>query len=422
MVTLDHFQEVFQTLRRNRLRTFLTACGVFWGVFMLVVMLGFGRGLENGATEGFGAWALNTVGIWPEVTTLPHAGRAAGRDVYLDMDDVEAVASKVPGVQRVLPRNFGGGRFAGNRVSRRDKTESFNVSGESHEYLIVEDLQIERGRFLNHTDEAEARKVAVVGARVVEVLFDKGEDPIGQNILVGKTPVTVVGVHRTTMSGRRAEWANGRVFMPRPTVALMFARGQRINQMTLLVAPGHDAVKVAADVKALLRVRHHVHPDDERAFGDWNRAVQFGKVNTLFTGIAALTWFVGVLTLLAGAMGVSNIMMIAVAERTREIGIRKALGATPFSLMGQVISEATVLTGFSGYLGLVAGVAVVEATARVMASMPPGQGPGFFGQPEVDLGVAVLAAVLLTVAGALAGLAPARSAVAIRPVEALAHE
>ena len=422
MVGVDNWQEVFQALRRNRLRTFLTACGVFWGVFMLVVMLGFGRGLENGATQGFGSWALNTVGIWPEVTTLPHAGRKPGRDLYIYLDDAQAVASKVPGVQKVLPRNFGGARFAGNRVSRKDKSESFNVSGESPDYLAVEDLQIVHGRFLNQADEAETRKVAVVGSRVVEVLFEKGEDPIGASILVGKTPVTIVGVHNSTMTGRRAEWANGRVFMPRATVALMFARGQRINQMTILVAPGHDAVKVAADIKALLRARHDVHPDDERAFGDWNRAVQFAKVNTLFTGIAALTWFVGVLTLLAGAMGVSNIMMIAVAERTREIGIRKALGATPLSIMAQVISEATVLTGFSGYLGLVAGVAVVEGTARLMAGLPPGQGPSFFGQPQVDLGVAVLAAVVLTVAGALAGLAPARSAVGIRPVEALAHE
>jgi putative ABC transport system permease protein len=181
-------------------------------------------------------------------------------------------------------------------------------------------------------------------------------------------------------------------------------------------------VAVAGAVKAHLRQRHAVHPDDDRAFGDWNRAQQYAKVNTLFTGIATLTWFVGVLTLLAGAMGVSNIMMIAVSERTREIGIRKALGATPLSIMSQVVSEATVLTGLAGYLGLVAGVVVVEGTALLMARLPPGQGPSFFGQPQVDLGIAVLAAVVLTVAGALAGLAPARSAVSIRPVEALAHE
>ena len=422
MPLLDHLGEVFQTLRRNRLRTFLTACGVFWGVFMLVVMLGFGRGLENGATQGFGSWAMNTFGMWGEQTSKPFAGRSPGRDIYLTIEDAEAVASKVPGVQLVLPRVFGGGRFAGNRVSRKDKTESFNVSGESSQYLAVEALDIESGRFLNATDEQEARKVAVIGTRVVEVLFEKHEDPIGATILVGKAPVTVVGVHKTSMSGRRAEWANGRVFMPRTTVALIYGRGPRINQLTVLVEPSQDAVAVASATKALLRARHNVHPEDERAFGDWNRAQAFAKVNVLFTGIAALTWFVGVLTLLAGAMGVSNIMMIAVAERTREIGIRKALGATPLSIMSQVISEATVLTGLAGYLGLFAGVAIVEGTARLMAAMPPGQGPGFFGQPEVNLAVAVLAAVVLTVAGALAGLAPARSAVSIRPVEALAHE
>jgi putative ABC transport system permease protein len=422
MFTLDHFGEVFQTLRRNRLRTFLTACGVFWGVFMLVVMLGFGQGLKNGATQGFGSWALNTVGIWPEVTSKPYAGRAAGRDLKLYLDDADSVQSKVPGVLKVLPRTMGGGRWVGNRVSRKDKSESFNVSGESADYLVVEDLQIERGRFLNQVDQAQARKVAVIGARVVEVLFDKDEDPIGASIRVGNTPVTVVGVHRTTMTGRRAEWANGRVFMPRTTVALMFGRGQRINHMTILLEPTANSVAVASAVKAHLRQRHSVHPEDERAFGDWNRAEQYAKVNTLFNGIATLTWFVGVLTLLAGAMGVSNIMMIAVSERTREIGIRKALGATPLSIMSQVVSEATVLTGLAGYLGLVAGVVIVEGTAQLMARLPPGQGPGFFGPPQVDLAVALLAAVVLTVAGALAGLAPARSAVSIRPVEALAHE
>jgi putative ABC transport system permease protein len=240
---------------------------------------------------------------------------------------------------------------------------------------------------------------------------------------VGQVAVTVVGVHRSPMSGRRADWMNSRIFMPRTTVAFMrFGGTYRINQMTILMDSTQGAQQTGEAVKAVLKRRHAVHPDDPRAFEDWNRAEQYAKVQKLFGGIAALTWIVGVMTMLAGAMGVSNIMMIAVAERTREIGIRKAIGATPLSIVGQVVTEATVLTGMAGYLGLVAAVAVVEATARLMAGMPPGQGPSFFGQPQVNLQVALLAAVLLTGAGALAGLAPARSAVTVRPVEALAHE
>jgi putative ABC transport system permease protein len=418
---LDHWQEVFQTLRRNRLRTFLTACGVFWGVFMLVVMLGFGKGLENGASRGFRAWNMNAVTLWGNETTRPFAGRGPGRNLQLTMDDAAAVAAQVDGIVQALPRNFALSRFGGSRVSRRDKTDSFAVSGETSDYLLIEDLNVERGRFLDPQDEAELRKVAVIGARVREVLFEPHEDPIGASVRINNVEVVVIGVHRTTMSGRRADWANGRIFMPRATLARMYGRGPRINQLSVVVAPGRSAVVVEEDIKTLLRRRHGVHPEDKDAFGGWNRARDYAKFQTIFGGIAALTWFVGVLTLLAGAIGVSNIMMIAVAERTREIGIRKAVGATPASLVGQIVSEAMVLTGLAGYLGLVAGVGVVELAARIMAAAAA-RGPTIFGEPELDIGKAMIAAAVLTAAGALAGLAPARAAIAVRPVAALAHE
>jgi putative ABC transport system permease protein len=204
-------------------------------------------------------------------------------------------------------------------------------------------------------------------------------------------------------------------------MARMYGRGPRISQMSVLVAPDRNALEVEDDVKSQLRRRHNVHPDDKEAFGGWNRARDFAKFQIIFNGIAGLTWIVGVLTLLAGAIGVSNIMMIAVAERTREIGIRKAVGATPLSLAGQIVSEAMVLTGLAGYLGLVAGVGVVEIAARIMANAAA-RGPTIFGEPELDLLRATIAAGVLTVAGGMAGLAPARAAIAVRPVVALAHE
>jgi putative ABC transport system permease protein len=422
MVGGDHWQEVFQALRRNRLRTFLTACGVYWGVFMLVVMLGFGRGLEKGATRSFGSWALNTVGISPETTSRAYAGRGPGRRMQLTMDDAEAVASQVGGVLKVFPRTGQGGRFGGQLVARNGKMESFQVIGETGDYLQVEDLIIERGRFLDLLDERDMTKVVVIGARVRDVLFAPTENPIGAAVTVNGTQMTVVGVHRTPMAGRRAEWVNGRIFMPRATLARMYGELRRVSQMAVLVAPGHDATVVEEAVKTLLRRRHAVHPEDTSAFESWNRAKEFAKVQKLFRGIAGLTWIVGVLTLLAGAIGVSNIMMIAVAERTREFGIRKAIGATPLSIVVQVVTEASVLTGLAGYLGLVGGVAVCEIAGRIMDAMPAGGGPSFFGAPEVDLTRALVAAVILTTAGALAGLAPARAAVGVRPVEALAHE
>jgi putative ABC transport system permease protein len=418
---LDHWHEVFQTLRRNRLRTFLTACGVFWGVFMLVVMLGFGKGLENGATRDFRAWSVNAVTLWGNQTSMSHAGRGPGRALQLTIDDAAAVAAQVEGVQKVLPRTFAMARFGGARVTRKAKSEMFSLSGETADYPLVEDLIIERGRFLDEEDDGQVRKVAVIGSRVREVLFEPGEDPIGAGIQVNGTEVLVIGVHRTPMSGRRAERANGRVFLPRATLGRMYGRGPRINQLSVLVAPDRSALEVEDDVQALLKRRYNVHPDDREAFGSWNRARDFAKFNTIFNGIAALTWFVGVLTLLAGAIGVSNIMMIAVSERTREIGIRKAVGATPLSLVGQIVSEAMVLTGLAGYLGLVAGVGVVEIAARIMAHAAS-KGPTMFGEPELDLMRAMIAAGALTVAGGLAGMAPARAAISVRPVQALAHE
>jgi putative ABC transport system permease protein len=418
----DQWQEILATMQRNRLRTFLTACGVFWGVFMLVVMLGFGRGLQKGVEGDFGIFAFNTVFIWGQQTDLAYAGQKPGRQIKLTLDDVEPLR-RIPGVELVLPRNFTDG-FGGNTrsvVSRGDKSQSFSVLGDEPDYLRLEPLEMSRGRFLNPADMTEARKIAVIGSRVVRVLFADGTDPVGQSIKVNNIPFTVVGVYRTDDSGPRGDWFAGRVFVPRSTFTRIYTTGNRVSGMAILVS-GRPSTEVEEDVRAFLRKRHNIHPSDLRALGSFNREKEFRKVSTLFNAIKSLSWFVGLLTLFAGALGVSNIMMITVAERTREIGIRKALGATPFAIMVQIVSEATVLTGLAGYLGLVSGVGVLEVAARIVNALPRGAGPKLLAAPEVDLSVALAAAVVLTVAGALAGLAPARVAVAIRPVAALTHE
>jgi putative ABC transport system permease protein len=421
---LDHWYEVFQSLRRNRLRTILTACGVFWGVFMLVVMLGFGKGLENAVTADFANWAANTVFVWSDRTSKPYAGQQPGRLVQLTDEDAEAVAARIQGVELVLPRNGGGMRGQLSQVTRKDKTDTFGVSGELPDFLRLENMDIKVGRFLNPADVAERRKVAVIGSRVRENLFGVGEQPIGGSIRVGNVDYTVVGVYNSPSSGGggRGDWINGRVFIPRTTYARSFGTGNKADYFAMLVAANRSSVEVEEEVRTLLKARHRVHPEDPRGVGSFNREKEFKKVSNLFLGISGLTWVVGLLTLVAGSIGVSNIMMITVSERTREIGIRKAIGATPMSIMVQIITEAVVLTALAGYLGLVAGVGVVEGAARIVASLPRGKGPSFFSHPEIELHKAVFAAVVLTVAGALAGLAPARSAVAVRPVEALAHE
>jgi putative ABC transport system permease protein len=417
---LDHFHEVLQTLRRNRLRTFLTACGVFWGVFMLVVMLGFGRGLEKAVEEDVGFFAINNLGFRGEITSKPYAGQQAGRRVWLTMDDVDAV-SQVPGVQVAFGRNHYGGFSA----FRGEKSLEALVIGDYPEGALTERSVVNHGRYLNDWDIKEARKVAVIGTKVQEVLFGPDEDPIGQTIRAANGTFQVVGVLDTAgfgPGGPQRDFFNSRIFVPRPALARLQGMGDRIGSIPVLIESTRPSVDIENDIKTLLRRRHRIAPDDDRAISGFNRDKSFKRFQGLFFGIRALTWIVGVMTLFAGAIGVSNIMMIAVAERTREIGIRKAIGATPGSIMGQIVAEATVLTGLAGYLGLCAGVAVLQIAARVVSALPSGAGPRFFSSPELDLTKAVLAAVVLTLAGALAGLAPARAAVSVRPVEALAHE
>ena len=415
---LDHLHEILQTLRRNRLRTFLTACGIFWGVFMLVVMLGFGRGLEKAVEEDMGFWAINHLGFRADSTSKPYGGRQAGRRVFFTLEDIAAV-NQIPGVKVAWGRNH----FPGQTVSRDDKTMSCMVTGDYPEIFETEASVVTAGRLLNPLDISEARRVAVIGTRVRDTLFGK-DDPIGRDIKVMGGVFQVVGVldSSTAGPGGRQDFLSTRVFLPRPTVARITNWGNRVHTIPVLIDDSRPSVDIEADVKALLKARHRIAPDDERAIQGFNRDKAYRRFVGLFTAIQTLTWIVGVMTLLAGAIGVSNIMMIAVAERVREIGIRKAIGATPLSIMGQIVAEATLLTGLAGYLGLCAGVGVLEISAKIVKSMPRGQGPSFFSSPEIDISRALLAAALLTVAGAMAGLAPARAAVAVRPVEALAHE
>jgi putative ABC transport system permease protein len=343
--------------------------------------------------------------------------------VPLTEEDAEYLAARVSGIELVVPRNMIGGRFGGaNQVTRKDKTESFSLSGEMPEYMRLENLNLTRGRFLDPMDVAERRKVVVIGDRVREAMFSANEDPIGENVRIGRVDYLVVGVYRSPVTGGRGDWVNGRMFVPRTTFARTYGTANRIQNMAILVRSDRSSAEVEQEVRAALKARHRVHPDDQQALGSFNREKESRKISNLFLGISGLTWIVGVLTLLAGAIGVSNIMMIAVAERTREIGIRKAIGATPLTIMVQIVKEAVVLTALAGYLGLVSGVGALEIVGQIVDRMPKGQGPSFFSRPEIDLGKAVIAALVLTVAGALAGLAPARSAVAVRPVEALAHE
>jgi putative ABC transport system permease protein len=416
MFDLDAWQEIASTVRRNKLRALLTACGVFWGIFMLVALLGIGRGLENGARKMMGGLLTRSVFIWTQRTSLPYRGLQPGRYVRFRNDDIAAL-QRIPGVEYVAPRIQLGGWREGVEVVAGSKAGNFSVMGDYPEFRAVEAFSVERGRFLNRRDLKDMRKVAVLGSQVATVLFGE-ENPIGTYIKVKGVYLLVVGTIATDKSGDDGDRVRSSLFIPFSTFQSAFNQRDRVGWFTLTTAANAPPEVVEQRAKAALADRHSVHPKDQDAIGSFNLASQLAKVDGLFVGIRAFIWIVGTLTLLAGVLGVSNILLITVKERTREIGVRKALGATPWAVVSMIVKEAVVLTSLSGYLGLVAGVIALEILGQTIERMPNAP----LNRPEIDLGVALAATLVLVVSGVVAGIVPARHAARISPVEALRNE
>ncbi|MFC6996741.1 ABC transporter permease [Rufibacter roseus] len=416
MIDIDKWSEIYATVKKHKLRTALTAFGVFWGVFMLVLLLGAGKGLENGVTNEFNV-AKNAVFVWTQRTSVPYMGLKPGRFVNLVNEDVEAIKSQLPEVGVVSPSSQLWGTFT---VSRNDKNSSFTVNGEFPELLYVEPLSISKGRFLNKLDIDEKRKVAIIGPRVQVVLFKPEEDPIGKYINIKGSYFQVVGVHQPVGKSEDIVQGAQTIFIPHSTLQQTFNQQNRIGHLKLIPVPGVAAVVVEDKVKALLAQRHKVAPSDVKAFGSANIEKEFQEIQGLFTGISSFSWFVSVMTLIAGIIGVGNIMLIVVKERTKEIGIRKAMGATPLSVISLILQESVVITALAGYLGLMAGTGLIALIDYLMVKM--GATGGMFANPEVDPQVGFMAIALLVIMGALAGLIPATKAARVNPVEALKDE
>jgi putative ABC transport system permease protein len=414
---LDTWQEIAATLRGNKLRALLTASGVFWGLFMLILMLGLGRGLENGTRKNLAGLAPHAVYVWGQRTGLPHRGLQPGRHVRFEDEDIRRVAA-IPGVEHVAPRLRLGGWRDTARVNRRDKTGSINVLGDVPAFARIESMPVVEGRFLNEIDVAEKRKVVVLGRKARASLFSESERALGDTIVINGVHFRVVGEIRSEKSGEEGDRVENSAFVPFDTFQQAFNQPNRVGWFSLSVRADAAAPDVEKEVRRVLSERHGVHPNDQQAIGSFNAAEQFGKVQGLFRGIRAFVWFVGTLTLLAGVLGVSNILLIIVKERTRELGIRKALGATPASIVGLILQESVALTALSGYAGLVAGVGALELLGSFVAKLDGAP----LSQPEVDLRAALIAAGVLVVAGAVAGIVPARYAARVAPVEALRAE
>lgn len=412
---VDLGAEIVEVLRRNPLRTLLTAFGVFWGLLMLVALLGFGEGLESVALRNFAGSTTNSAFLWGGRTSLPWQGYRPGRWIQFRNGDLEPIR-ELPGLALVAGRVQLGGWRSGNVVSHGAEAGSYNVMGDAPEYFEITPVILERGRLLNPLDVAEQRKVAVIGATVQTELF-RGKDPIGQPIQIQGVHFEVVGVMRSARADERGDRENSAVHVPISTFQKVFNMEDRIAWITFSAQPDVPATEMEDRVRAVLYERHGIHPDDDNALGGWNAQEDVERINTLFTGIRWFVWFVGVATLLSGVVGVSNILLVVVRERTREIGLRRALGATRASIVAQIVAEAVVLTSAAGWIGLIVGVAAVEGTAAWL-----GPDHELVGNPGIDPAIALGAFAVLVAAGVLAGLLPARRAAMIHPVEALRTE
>ncbi|HKO49767.1 MAG TPA: ABC transporter permease [Polyangiaceae bacterium] len=403
----DALQEIFATLSRNRLRTALTALSVAWGMLMLVVLLGAGRGLENGAAYEFRDDAVNSLFIYPGKTSRPFAGRGPGREVRLMNDDYEALARNFPSIDHISGRFYMWGEFT---ASYGAKHAAFDMRGTHPGHQYLEKTIITQGRFLNDADIEQRRKVCVIGSKVVSFLFGK-KPALGEYLNIRGLSYKVVGVFEDV--GGEAELK--KIYVPITTAQLLYSQPGRLHQIMFTIGNANlgESRQLAEQVTRFVAARHGVSPDDRQALRVQNNVEQFERVNSVFVWLKAFVWIVGIGTLLAGIVGVSNIMLISVKERTREIGIRKALGATPWSIISLVVGEAIIVTSVAGYTGLLWGIFLVELAARFLKDVP------YMRQPDVDLSVALLASCVLAFCGALAGFFPARHAASISPMEAL---
>lgn len=427
MFDLDKWQEIFTTIRENKLRTFLTGFCVGWGIFMLIILLGSGKGLENGIELEMSGDALNSLRIFPGVTQKPHAGLQPGRRIRLTNDDYEDIKETVEGVEDITGRFY----LSGSQVvNYKDKYGSYPIRAVHPDHKILENSRIAKGRFINESDLTNHRKVASIGIKAKEGLFGKSR-AIGKSIEVNGIAFKVVGIF--VEEGRDGEEEEV-VYLPITTAQRTFNGKGRIHQLLLTMGEVsvEESLQIEDKIHKKLAKKHRFSTDDRGAMRISNRVEGYQEFKGVMTAIRVFIWFIASGTLLAGIIGVSNIMIIVVKERTKEIGVRKALGATPATVVSLIMQESILVTSLAGYIGLLCGVISLEIFSsgiwlEFFQSMGMMEGVsmdnmGIFYNPEVDLVVAIQATTFLVLAGALAGWVPARRAAKIRPIEALRYE
>ncbi|HAN18598.1 MAG: ABC transporter ATP-binding protein [Bacteroidetes bacterium GWC2_33_15] len=420
MIDIDKWKEIINTLKQNKVRTFFTAFGVFWGIFMLIIMLGSGKGLKNAVFQNMGDFATNSCFMWTQQTSVPYKGFPRGRFFRFNNGDTEALIEKIPELKDLSPRLQGWGGDGANNAVRNEKTGAFTIFGDYPAWNKIDPIKMTSGRYINDLDIKNNRKVVVIGKRVVEVLFETDENPLDQYIKINGVYFKVVGVFKSKKNGQQAEREEQNIHMPFTTLQKIYNFGEDVGWYAMTAQDNIPVDIVETKAKEILKTRHSIAPEDDRAIGGFNVSKEFKKMRGLFAGINGLIWIVGIGTLLAGVIGVSNIMLVIIKERTKEIGIQRALGATPFKVIWQIINESVFLTSIAGSIGLVVGFWLIELINYGLESS--GGSSEMFKNPEVDFKIAVSALIILIISGIFAGLIPAKRAVSIKPIDALRSE
>ncbi len=413
---MEFFNEIWTTITKNRSRSLLTAFGVFWGILMLVVMLGLGGAMQTGIFKVVKGFNPNSCAFSVGQTSKPYKGLQKGRSWTFDNHDIDIIRQQVEGVDAVIPFSYA--PRTDNNVSRGEHYGTFTVTGTVPEYNKIMTVEMRQGRFINDIDVAEKRKVCVIGSDVYKTLFPEGGNAIGSRLRIDNIYCTVIGVKKPDESevqiGGRP---NELVSLPFTTVQQTYHYGNRFEMMMTTAKEGYVMSEIKPEVEAVIKQLHTIAPDDNRAIWSVGFEEMFRSMGYLKLGISLLIWIIGLGTLISGAIGVSNIMLVTVRERTKEIGIRRALGASPWVIVRQILAESLMLTSLSGILGIMLGVGILRVVEMVMA-----HSDSMIKEPQISFGIAVSALVVIIICGLLAGLLPALRALAIKPIEALGEE
>jgi len=409
LIERDTWQEIYDSLRKNKFRTIVTMIGVWWGILLLVWLLGSARGLENKFNQKFGNFATNSVFIWGNFTSKPFKGFQEGKRIRLTLQHANIVRQEVEGIEFVVPRNQTNGR-----VVHGFQSGSYGIAGDYPLLDKVQKKKLIHGRFINQSDIDNQRKMAFISEDIYKQLFKKDEDAIGELIQINDINFKIGGVfERTNMGGPTSD-----VHIPFTTFQQIYNKGEDIGWMMVTGKPEYDIRQIEMDAKLILKNLNKVHPDDKRAFGSFNLGKRFKKATGFLVGMQFLTWFVGIATLIAGVFAIGNILLITVKERTKEIGIRRALGATPFEIKRQIVLEAVLLTLIAGLMGIISGGGIL-----MLMDMFLGKGDdAMLVNASVSIPIIWLSLVILIVFGTLIGMIPAYKATSVKPIDALREE